>query len=292
MGAPCYGREVSKTRPHRAAFRETPTAEALAIDRWMFGHALGAGPGDVRVVRPGAFGLFFDLPDPLRFDPDAVEDGIAVLRICGPLEQRGGWWTSYEDITRESRAALEHPETRVLVHRIDSPGGVAAGMGQTHRELVALQKEIGKPIIAYADEQACSAAYNLACAASEVWTSREGVLGSIGVILCTVDESAMLENMGVKVRYVVTGARKADLHPGAPITDRVLEVAQKKVDELGRHFFRAVARRRGTTPEAVAGLEAAVFSGKRAVAVGLADGVADWREFLSTLRAGNGATVP
>jgi ClpP class serine protease len=81
------------------------------------------------------------------------------------------------------------------------------------------------------------------------------------------------------------------MHPGSPITDEVLGVAQSKVDELGRHFFRAVARSRGTSPAAIEGLEAATFTGKSAVAVGLADGVADWPEFLGTLRAGFGASV-
>ena len=41
----------------------------------------------------------------------------------------------------------------------------------------------------------------------------------------------------------------------------------------------------------IEGLEAAVFSGASAVRVGLADGVADWPEFLGTLRAGFGASV-
>lgn len=278
----------------RRPWRESPTGEALAFDRWRLSAALGGtGPGDVRVVQPGAFGLMFDVPAPVLFDPSAVDVwGIATLMVEGPLEHRASWWASYDAIEEQAEAALACPAVNVLALKLDTPGGVCAGMGQCHRRLLALQKQYGKLIVAYVDGMACSAGYNLAAACrGGIWLGREDTVGSIGVILCTVDESARLEREGVAVRYVVTGRRKADMHPGSPITDEVLIVAQQKVDELGGHFFRAVARSRRTTPLAIEGLEAGTFSGKAAVAVGLADGVADWPEFLGTLRAGFGASV-
>lgn len=278
----------------RRAWRESPTGEALAFDRWRLTSALrGAAPGDVQIVQPGAMGLFFDVPSPVFFDAKAVDPyGIASMLVEGPLEHRASWWASYDAIEEQCEAALACPEVRAVALKIDSPGGVAAGMGQCHRHLIKLQKKYGKLITAYVDELACSAAYNLAAACrGGIWLAREATVGSIGVILCTVDESARLDREGIAVRYVVTGRRKADLHPGAPVTDEVLSVAQRKVDELGGHFFRAVARARSTTSEAIEGLEAAVFSGASAVRVGLADGVADWPSFLDTLRAGFGASV-
>lgn len=281
--------------PRRLPFREHPTAEALAFDRRMF--ALGP---DGRATRPGAFGLFFDCPTPLRFlGPDGVplpgsmlDDGIAVLRITGPLEhQDAWWWTSYHAIQREVESALSYAQTRALVLKFDTPGGVCSGMLQCHRELRRLRARHGKPLVAWIDELAASAGYGLASACDEIWMPPEGEVGSIGVILCVVDESKRLEKEGIGVRYIVTGARKADLHPGAPITSEVLRVAQTKVDDLGALFFDAVARARGTTASAVQSLEAAVFRGKNAVSAGLADGVADWPEFLGTLRGTLGATV-
>ena len=250
--------------------------------------------------RPGAFGLFFDCPAPVQFldgngqpMPGALLDGgIAVLRISGPLEHQESWcWSSYHAIQREAEAALRYPQTRSLVLKFDTPGGVCAGMLQCHRELRRLRAKHGKPLVGFVDELAASAGYGLASACDEIWMPPEGEVGSIGVILCTIDESKRLAKEGIAVRYVVTGARKADLHPGAPLTDEVLRVAQAKVDDLGSLFFAAVAQARGTTPAAVASLEAAVFRGKNAVSAGLADGIADWPEFLGTLRGTLGATV-
>lgn len=283
------------TPPRRLAFREHPTAEALALDRRLF-----ARNGKGQPAQPGAFGFFFDVPPPLRFiGPDGkpgpetmLPGGIAVLRVLGPLEhQEAWWWASYHAIQREVEAALAYPETRALVLKIDSPGGVCAGMLACHRELRRLRALHGKPLIARVDELAASAAYGLASACDEIWLPPEGEVGSIGVILCAIDESRRLEKDGVGVHYVVTGKRKADLQPGARITSEVLRVAQAKVDELGALFFATVAAARGTTPAAVESLEAAVFRGKAAVSAGLADGVSDWPEFLDTLRGAVGASV-
>jgi ClpP class serine protease len=288
-------------RPTRAAWRESPTGEALAFDRWRFSGALGGTPGELRHVRPGAFGLFFDCPAPLGFlDPQtgqpregAIEEGgIAVLSVVGPLEhQDAWWWASYHAIRREVEAALAWPSTTAVALKLDTPGGVCAGMLACHRALRALRAKYRKPLVAFVDELAASAGYGIASACDDIWLPPEGVVGSIGVILCTVDESKRLEKEGIAVRYVVTGARKGDMQPGAPITDDVLAVAQEKVDELGALFFEAVGTAREMSPAAVEGLEAAVFMGEAAVDAGLADGVADWPEFLGTLRRSLGATV-
>lgn len=266
----------------RAPFRELAVVgEALALDPGGSGLLAAAARG--KQPSPQAFGCWYDIPGPLRFDPEAIDRGIAVLRLAGPIEKYAvGMWHSYEALAREVECALACDATQKIVLKIDSPGGVAAGMNATHREIRRLRKAYGKPIYTYAI-MACSAAYHVGSAADEVWLSEEDAVGSVGVILCTVDESKRLEKEGVAIRYVVTGERKADLHPGQPVTDDVLDVAQKRVDYLGSLFFKAVGKARagaGLDARGVEKLQAAVFHGPQAVAVGLADGVASWRKFL------------
>lgn len=278
---------MKKSKPIRAAFRSRAYGEALALDP-------GGGGVIARAIlgtqpQPEAFGGFFDVPPSLQHVVE--EDGIAVLSIQGPLEQHASWlWHSYDEILERSDEALADGESRCLALKIDSPGGVCAGNEEARKGLRALAKKHGKPIYAYAKEMACSAAYSLACAASEIWLPEAGQLGSVGVILCTVDESKRLEKEGVAVRYVTSGKRKADMHPGSPITSEVIEVAQKKVDHLAGLFFRSVARSRDMSPESVEALEAGVFCGFDAVQVGLADGVAGWPKFLGYIRSVNRAT--
>jgi signal peptide peptidase SppA len=288
---------------HRAKFRtQAIPGEALAIDPGAGGliHAAirGAQPS------PHAFGFYYDVPRRLEFVPEEYTDAegnvvpstldgnVAVLCIQGPLEHHdhGMSWGphSYECLVEEIECALDHGEVKAVAIKIDSPGGVAAGMNETHRAIRRLREEYHKPIYAFADEMACSAAYHLASACTEVWTTPEGHLGSIGVILCTIDESRALDKQGIAIRYVVSGERKADLHPGTAVTDDVLEVAQAKVDKLARHFFREVgdARgKRGLTAEKAQALQASVKIGNDAVRARLADGIASWNQFLGLVKS-------
>jgi ClpP class serine protease len=158
-------------------------------------------------------------------------------------------------------------------------------MGETHAEIRRLQRVYQKDAVAYLNQMACSAAYHVASACSEIWLPSEGVAGSVGVILCTIDETEALEKAGMRVRYVVTGKRKADLHPGAPVTDDVLAVAQAKVDLLGQMFFEAVAESRDISPAKVEGYQAGVFVGQQVIDADLADGIAPWARFLDLTRA-------
>lgn len=274
-----------ESHAERRAFRSgvNPT-EALAIDRRLFGGS---------IVTAESWGLTFEVPEECVFNAECVLDGgIAVLRVAGPLEHHASWWwSSYEDLVSQVELALADGGVRALVLRIDSPGGVVAGMGEANRALRRIRAQYGKPLYAYVDEQACSAAYHVACACDEIWGPEACVVGSVGVICCTIDETAALERAGYSVRYVVTGERKADMHPGQPVTDEVLRVAQEKVDYLGGLFFKAVSRSRGLAPAFVKGLQAAVFHGPKAVETGLADGVASWPKFLDTVRSSIGATV-
>jgi signal peptide peptidase SppA len=266
------------------------------------GSALAFDLGTLLLAQRGQ-PLAFSLPAPIRFYPEDVTDdrgvfhassilpgGIGVLSLTGPIEHHADFfWHNYEDLSAEVARALDCNEVKALVLKIDSPGGIAAGMSESHKAIRAMRKEFGKPIVAYVDEMACSAAYHIASACDEIWGPESMHVGSVGVILCTIDETAALEKAGLAVRYVVSGARKADLHPGQPVDDKVIKVAQAKVDILAQQFFSLVAKSRKrngplATPEDVEALQAAVFVGADAVKVGLADGVASWARFLALLR--------
>jgi ClpP class serine protease len=256
--------------------------EALAIDPGASGLIAAAIRG--QPPSPAAFGFFADFPGPLTFDAEAMTDGIAVLCLKGPIAHHAPSkradeaysWHSYEALAREVECAMVGG-ARAVVLKVDSPGGVAAGMGEAHKALRRLSTKHDVPLYGFSDEMACSAAYHLISACREVWTTPAGHLGSVGVILCTEDITEY----------------KADLHPGQPVTDDVLARAQSKVDILAGQFFRRVARSRGQSPcgaklsdpRAVAALQAGVYIGKDAVKAGLADGVASWNDFLAYIKS-------
>jgi signal peptide peptidase SppA len=243
---------------------------------------------------------------------DRTKDNIAIVDINGPLEHHATWmWDSYEAIIERFESALtgqdmvdaeirsvtaggwlplpkdyEPPApipASAVVLLTDSPGGEAAGATWCHRKIQSLKKRYGTPVYAYANEMACSAAYEIACACDEIWLPDTGAVGSIGVIATLFDRTRQNEKMGLNVELITSGEFKADGHADRPITDEIRERMQDRVMVLANIFFRTVASARGTTPKAIAELEAGVFIGEDAVDVGIADNIADYGKFLRTI---------
>jgi signal peptide peptidase SppA len=211
----------------------------------------------------------------------AAAGRLAVVTIDGPLTQRGGWWwDGYDDITQRVGEALDDKDTRGVILRINSPGGVAAGAFEATKNIRAMKEAAGKPVWAYADEAAYSAAYALATAADGIFLPPSGGVGSVGVITTLVDQSKALEKWGVKVHVVKSGKYKADGHGAVPIPDEAIARFQSRTDELAGLFADLVGTGRRMDRASVLGLEAATFMGQAAVRSGLADGVMGWGDFV------------
>lgn len=254
-------------------------------------------PGEILAIEPQCIDfsyLYTGVPA-----TDYTDDGIAIVTIHGPLEHHAtAEWDSYESILNRVEAAMSGEEmcrmlemmgedvpppqkARAVILRIDSPGGEAAGSSAAHRALRKLRRKYNVPLYAYANEMAASAAYSIASAADEIWLPDTGQVGSIGVIATMYDRTKYNERTGLNIELLTSGERKADNHADRPLTDDIRDRMKDRVMALAKVFWSTVAKARGTSPQAVASLEAGVFTGQDAVDVGIADGVAGWDAFLS-----------
>lgn len=216
-------------------------------------------------------------------------DGVAVIDIEGALSRYVLAWRGmvfldgYDRIVQAHLAADADPRVRARAQRIDSPGGTASGLFESIRSV--LEAPSRTPVITYLDEMGASAAIAWAYVGSEVYLPREGTAGSIGTILIHSDISRALENAGIKMTAITDPAGKANGWPYFPLTDEAKAALQERVSDLSATFYEHVAARRGMTPDAVRGLNARMFTGQKAVAIGLADGVMSWPQVLQ--RAGD-----
>jgi signal peptide peptidase SppA len=244
----------------------------------------------ILAIDADALDIEIDVPD----EPETETcDTVAVVNIRGPLEHHACWfWDSYDEI-RERVAAAFASECKAVVLRLDSPGGDAAGCFELHKSLRAMRKTSGKPLHAYVDETAASAAYSIACACDTITLPESGRVGSIGVIGTLCDRSKQNERVGINVVLVTTGMHKGDGHPDRPIDDGAVAEMQRSVDQLGALFFKTVSRSRKMSVADVKALQARMLTGSKAVSARLADGVASWDEFLSSVGgASNDAEAP
>lgn len=218
-----------------------------------------------------------------------VLDGVAQIPIVGPLFRHASMLTdvsgatSYGDIAKDLRAAVEDPEVRAIILCIDSPGGEAAGCAELAERIRAASAK--KPVTAYAEGACCSAAYWLACGAAELVAAPSAWLGSIGVRIAVVDDSQAQEKMGVRRVEIVSSQSPGKR--GEPIDDDVLARLQARADELAEIFVSDVARFRGTSTAKV--LEdfgqGDVLLGAKAVAAGMADRIGSLDALMAQLSA-------
>lgn len=218
-----------------------------------------------------------------------TEDKIAVIDVMGPLVKRAsgefmsGGPTTYGEIENEFMDAARDPEIKGILFQIDSPGGETVGAFELS-DLIYSQRG-SKPIYAVADGDAFSAAYALASAADRLYVAKSGGVGSVGVWMMHVDQSAMNAQKGLKPTYLFAGARKIDGNPHEPLTAEAREVFQGEVDRMYQMFVETVARNRGMKVGAVKKTEAGLYFGQDSVAIGFGDQVGTVTDAMTDLRA-------
>jgi len=115
---------------------------------------------------------------------------------------------SYQGIKFSLLSAQADPQVRGILLDIESGGGEAEG-GFDLTDLIYRMRSL-KPVWAISNGQAFSAAYAIAAATNQVWTSRTGGVGSVGVWTAHMDVSKEMESMGRKITMVRAGKYKAE----------------------------------------------------------------------------------
>lgn len=210
------------------------------------------------------------------FRPYNVAEGVLQIPISGVLLngfpfQVGARATGYEYISKALDRGLADPDVKGIALIIDSPGGMVAGNFDLADKIYAARSQ--KPIHAFVNEDAYSAAYSLASSASEITVARTGGVGSIGVVTSHVDYSKALEQDGVKVTFIHAGAHKVDGNPYEPLAADVKKRIQAEINGLYDIFVATVARNRGMDEGDIRDTEALTFPASEALSIGLADAI-------------------
>lgn len=204
----------------------------------------------------------------------AAELMPGLVKIHGALMQRSGWfWDGHADIAARIEATLRDPDVSGVLLDIDSPGGAVAGLFEAIAKVRSAKDATGKPIVAYANELAASAAYAWASVADEIVAPQAGVVGSVGAIMSMYSLHGSFEKGGVKVAVVTSGKLKADGHPFRPMDDEAVARAQERVDTIASMLAKVVVAGRGDRIDegTISKLEGATLLAEKAQTVGLID---------------------
>lgn len=214
-----------------------------------------------------------------------MSGSTAIIPIMGVISRRMNMFTeisggtSIDMLDQQLTTALGDDAVKSILLNIDSPGGAAQGVPEFASRVFQARETSSKPIIGYC-EMAASAAYWIGSQCDELYCSEAAAVGSIGVIMTIMDDTRAMKNQGVDPVIIRSSELKA---AGAgPLTPNQMGSLQDRVQQIFGMFKDGVERgRAGIDIESVSSGD--VWLGKRAVEMGLVDGISTLDGVLAKL---------
>jgi ClpP class serine protease len=225
------------------------------------------------------------LPLPLQKNTLDTQGQIAVLAIHGIILPYASAFarlvgaTCLDALTDDFCDARDNPAITTIVLDIDSPGGLVTGV-HAFSQLVFAARPL-KPIIARVSGMAASAAYWIAASASQILVDPTASLGSIGVVMTSIDTTEQEKKEGRTRIEIVSQQSPYKRVPATSEEGRAQLQAQ--VDQLAAVFVEAVALYRAVAVSTVLSDfgQGGLLVGSAAVTQGLADGLHSLSDLLS-----------
>lgn len=221
---------------------------------------------------------------------------IGVINLSGAMVNRpmpgasGPGPVSYAAVRDFFDELLNDDAVTSIILRLDTPGGMASGCFDLVDHIFEARGR--KPMYALVDDHAYSAGFALASACDEIWVSRTGGVGSVGVVRFHHDWSGNNAQIGLKVTPLFAGARKVDFNPNFPLSEEAHAEAMADLEDMYTLFVDTVARNLDMQAEAVRATEAACYRGQAAVAAGFATRLGTWHDLIAHLGAAEAAPPP
>ncbi|MGA2496490.1 MAG: signal peptide peptidase SppA [Tepidisphaeraceae bacterium] len=218
-------------------------------------------------------------------------DKILLIELEGTIlnTRTGGLLQAKENdvslITQQLEKAANDPSVKVVVLRVNSPGGTVAASDTIYQEVLRFKKKTGRPVIAYGQDVMASGAYYVACAADQIMCQPTSIVGSVGVIFQSFDVSGTMNLIGVRSTAIKSGPMKDMGSPFKPLGDEEKVVMQGMVDDFFHRFKGLVGTSRkleGARLDAVT--DGRVFTGEKALAMGLVDRTGTLNDALDLAR--------
>lgn len=190
-------------------------------------------------------------------------------------------------LIEEIRALKDADAVKAVVLRVESPGGSALAAEEIYQELRKLGEK--KPLWVSAGPVAASGGYYLAAPARRIWVSPFSVMGSIGVVALVPDLSAAAGKLGLAPQTIqpLPGGRLGNL--GSPVEAATLAALRLRMVEIYHEFRSRVTAHRPLSEAQLAPIAGGrVWSGRRAVELGLADDLGGLQDCLDSLQASLG----
>lgn len=225
-----------------------------------------------RTPAPYAF-----LPNSLRKNQhaefsEAPDGSIAVYTLKGVILKEDGFCSEgTESLMRKMAKADNMSNISAHLLEIDSGGGQGSNI---HTVANFIRNNLNKPVVAWFNGIAASAAYYIAAAADEVYASQPtDIVGSIGVMTSFFDFRKAYEQEGIKLHEVYSNQSELKNSDFRKARDGDYdELREKVLDPMARLFQNDINSFRPDLSEETA-YKGAIFTAEEAIKINMIDGI-------------------
>jgi protease-4 len=235
---------------------DRPLDEEPAFEEiWSYGH------GETKVVRINLSGVIMrgQRERLFGYEPDMVESILSQIR-----------------------AATIDTAVKAILLEVDSPGGGVTPSDEIYAALKHFkQQDEDRVILVFVRDLGASGAYYAAMAGDYIMAEPTAIVGSIGVIMQTLNMKGLSDKVGLSSVTIASGENKDMLNPFEEVNTNHVEMLQALVDGMQNRFASIVEESRGLESRAL--LDGRVFSAAQALEHNFIDGVGYLQDAINQL---------
>lgn len=227
-------------------------------------------------------------------DPSAGSLGsaVGVIEINGEIaggssgDILGGYTANAMDLMNIIRQAGERDDIKVLVVRIDSPGGTSVASQEIAMELDRIRAQ-GKKVVTSMGDVCASGGYWIACSSDYIVANGATMTGSIGVIMHLSNLEGLYDKLGIREEVIKSGQHKDMGSATRDLTEEERKILQDIVGDSYDQFVDQVMKGREGKIERAELMKVAdgrILSGRQALELGLVDSIGNYYDALAAAR--------
>ena len=208
-------------------------------------------------------------------------ENVAVVNLQGVIGKDSKFESgiNFQNSSPLIKKAFETDNLKAVAITINSPGGSPVTCELIHNYIRELSKEKNIPVYTFAQDVCASGGYWLLLAGDEIYAHNSSIIGSIGVIFSSFGFVELIKKIGIDRRIYTEGKNKAILDPFLPEENENIAILKSAQKDTFDDFVSLVKSRRKDKIDHQNNdlFTGAFWSGKKALELGLIDGIADFR---------------
>jgi protease-4 len=173
--------------------------------------------------------------------PSGGESYVAGIQLNSPITSGVA-----DVVISKLKAAADDSQAVGILFEVSSPGGTVTASQEIFDAVGSAAAK--KPVVVYVRDMAASGAYYSSASASYIVANRTSLVGSIGVILHSVDASELVKFLKLNPTTIKTGALKDAGSPLKPMTPEEQRYLEDLVGALRLEFVADIERARKLPP--------------------------------------------